>query len=254
MPCAFNAFYGCLRTSSFQCRLLRRKNSIEAATKLKKRNVTNFCCSIIVPQGKFLSFLTLNLSLFLFFFRSVLWARGRGEVENIKKGRRVVVFFIHREHGGCLWLCEAQAKKYPLYFLFSTYIFNPLETDLLAFYKGSSFHIQKSIDDVCVLFFFCLKKSESLNWCIIFEDINEGGRDREGEKLSQSRRDRYSLWCRWGGKSNTMRMFSDTFSPVNTCGWCCLTFFLKLNKCRIFSLCSAPSPLKSLGAVKSQFM
>lgn len=157
MPCAFNAFYGCLRTSSFQCRLLHRKkkkNSIEAATKLKKRNVTNFCRSIIVPQGKFLSFLTLNLSLFIFVLFCVreLWIEGRGGGK--RKREKSCFFFLHREHGGCLWLCEAQAKNFLCTF------FQPSRNRILPFYKGSFLPYSKGIDDVCV--FFTWKKVKVL--------------------------------------------------------------------------------------------
>lgn len=90
MPCAFNAFYGCLRTSSFHsldftnvddvfegCKkeAKAKKNSIQS----KEKNVTYFCCSVIVPQGKFLLSLRL-ISPFLFLFGCALSEGDGGDV------------------------------------------------------------------------------------------------------------------------------------------------------------------------------
>ena len=71
IPHAFNVFYGCLRTSSFIWRLLCRKKREKTASERQQRwreeMLRILLLSVIVPQGKFLSFLTLNLSFFIFF-------------------------------------------------------------------------------------------------------------------------------------------------------------------------------------------
>jgi hypothetical protein len=111
------------------------ENSIEAATKLKKRNVTYFCCcSVIVPQGKFLSFLTLNLSLFIFVVFCVR------ELRVLWGGERVVLLIGS--------MAAACARHKPKTFFCTFFSQPPSENRYSAFFHKGNFLLSysKSID------------------------------------------------------------------------------------------------------------